>query len=130
MNRGNLDTENDDITIDKEGSNPPPSTTSNTLVVSPKASPSFSGDNGVLNILLDTVVSSTLVPKSYTEAGQHTHAAIESLVSYVTDRMRMDLSRMIRSKFNSFFLLAFYEELGPYLRRELDAYLAAHRLDG
>mmetsp|Transcript_35930 Transcript_35930/g.63038 ORF Transcript_35930/g.63038 Transcript_35930/m.63038 type:complete len:109 (+) Transcript_35930:3-329(+) len=103
MNRGNLDTENDDITRGKEGSNPPSSLPSNTLVVSSKTSPSFSGDDGVLNILLDTVVSSTLVPKSYTQAGHHTHAAIESLVSYVTDRIRMDLSRMIRSKFNSFF---------------------------
>ena len=78
------------------------------------------------SVLLDTV-SSTLVPKSDTQAS-HTQAAIESLVSYVTDRMRMDMSRMIRGKFNTFLLLSFYEDLGPYLRKELDAYLES--LDG
>ena len=96
-------------------------------MVSSKSSPIFSGDDEVLNVLLDTV-SSTLVPKSDTQAG-HTQAAIESLVSYCTDKMRMDISRIIRSKFNTFFLLAFYEDLGPYLRRELDTYLS-QQLDG
>ncbi|KAL7537167.1 hypothetical protein ACHAXR_007634 [Thalassiosira sp. AJA248-18] len=118
MNRGKLDAE-DDI---RSESNP-----STSLVVSSKSPPIFSGDDEVLNVLLDTV-SSTLVPKSDTQ-GVQTQAAIERLVSYVTDKMRMDLSRMIRSKFNTFFLLAFYEDLGPYLRRELDSYLA-HHFDG
>jgi len=115
MNRGKLDAE-DDIRGEANSST--------SLVVSSKSSPIFSGDDEVLNVLLGTV-SSTLVPKSDTQAG-HTQAAIESLVSYVCDRMRMDLSRIIRSKFNTFFLLAFYEELAPYLRRELDTYLAHH----
>lgn len=55
----------------------------------------------------------------------HTAAAIENLVTFVSDRMRMDISRMVRGKFNTFFLLAFYEDLGPYLRAELDSYLAS-----
>jgi len=118
MNRGQLDSEYDG---DVGGGNP-----SASMAVSSKESPMFSGDDQVLNVLLDTVVASTDVSRSETT----TQAAIESLVSYVTDRMRMDLSRIVRSKFNTFFLLAFYEELGPYLRKELDAYLVTHRLDG
>lgn len=93
------------------------------MVISSQTSPLFSGDDEVLSVLLATV-SSTLAPKSDVQAG-HTQTAIESLVHYVTDRMRMDMSRMIRSKFNSFFLLAFYEDLGPYLNKELNAYLSS-----
>ena len=87
----------------------------------------FSGDDDVLNLLLDTV-SSTLVPKSDDQAGC-TRAAIERLASYVSDKMRLDISRMVRGKFNAFFLLAFYEDLGTYLTRELDAYLV-RQLEG
>ena len=118
MNRGKLENDDDIHRASHQ---------STSLVVSSKSSPIFSGDDEVLNVLLDTV-SSTLVPKSDTQAG-HTQAAIESLVSYCTDKTRMDISRIIRSKFNTFFLLAFYEDLGPYLRRELDTYLS-QQLDG
>jgi hypothetical protein len=96
--------------------------TSTSLVLTSQTSPMFSGDDEVLSLLLDTL-STTLVPKSERQAGQ-TQVAIENLTSYITDRMRLDLSRMIRSKFNTFFLLPFYEDLGIYLRRELDSYLA------
>lgn len=96
--------------------------TSTSLVLTSQTSPMFSGDDEILSLLLDTL-STTLVPKSDTQAGQ-TQAAIENLTSYITDRMRLDLSRMIRSKFNTFFLLPFYEDLGFFLRRELDSYLA------
>jgi len=120
MDRGKPDSD-DDV---REDSNSKGNVTANqsSLVVSSQTSPLFSGDDEVLNVLLDTV-SSTMIPKSDVQAN-HTQAALESLVSYVTDRMRMDMSRMIRSKFNTFFLLAFYEDLGPYLRRELDTYLS------
>jgi hypothetical protein len=113
MNRGKLDES------DYESNSP----TSQSMIISSQSSPLFSGDDEVLSVLLATV-SSTLAPKSDVQAG-HTQAAIENLVSYVTDRMRMDMSRMIRSKFNTFFLLAFYEDLGPYLSRELNAYLSS-----
>lgn len=96
--------------------------TSTSIVLTSQTSPMFSGDDEVLSLLLDTL-STTLVPKSERQAGQ-TQVAIENLTSYITDRMRLDLSRMIRSKFNTFFLLPFYEDLGIYLRRELDSYLA------
>ena len=93
------------------------------MIISSQSSPLFSGDDEVLSVLLATV-SSTLAPKSDVQAG-HTQAAIENLVSYVTDRMRMDMSRIIRSKFNTFFLLAFHESLGSYLSKELNAYLTS-----
>ncbi|KAL3792591.1 hypothetical protein HJC23_005561 [Cyclotella cryptica] len=112
MNRGKLDSDDDANAFVNQS-----------MIISSKSSPIFSGDDEVLSVLLATV-SSTLAPKSDIQAG-HTQAAIENLVSYVTDRMRMDLSRMIRSKFNTFFLLAFYEDLGPYLSRQLDAYLSS-----
>lgn len=96
---------------------------STSLVLTSQTSPMFSGDDEVLSLLLDSL-SSTLVIKSETQAGQ-TQAAIENLTAYITDRMRLDLSSMIRSKFNTFFLLPFYEDLGIYLRRELDSYLAS-----
>ena len=86
MNRGKLDSEynNDEQNTSNNQS----------LILSPHySSPLFSGDDEVLSVLLATV-SSTLAPKSDIQAG-HTQAAIESLVSYVTDRMRMDMSRMI-----------------------------------
>jgi hypothetical protein len=118
MDRGKSDSD-DDV---REDSNSKGTANQSSLVVSSQTSPLFSGDDEVLNVLLDTV-SSTMIPKSDVQAN-HTQAALESLVSYVTDRMRMDMSRMIRSKFNTFFLLAFYEDLGPYLRRELDTYLS------
>ena len=54
---------------------------------------SFSGDDEVLSVLLATV-SSKLTPKSDIQV-DHTQAAIENLLSYVTDRMRMDMSQMI-----------------------------------
>jgi hypothetical protein len=113
MNRGKLD--------DSDIENSP--SPNQSMVISSKSSPLFSGDDEVLSVLLATV-SSTLAPKSEIQHG-HTQAAIESLVHYVTDRMRMDISRMIRSKFNSFFLLAFYEDLGPYLSREIHSYLSS-----
>ncbi|KAL7465774.1 hypothetical protein ACHAXS_006096 [Conticribra weissflogii] len=112
MNRGK---EDDDTAGNGYGST--------SLVVSSRTSPMFSGDDEVLTVLLDTV-SSTLVPKSELQASR-TQAAITNLVSYVTDRMRMDMSRMIRGKFNTFFLLAFHEELGTYLRKELEDYLSS-----
>ncbi|KAL7519168.1 hypothetical protein ACHAWX_003961 [Stephanocyclus meneghinianus] len=112
MNRGNLDSVDDDN-----------ASVNQSMIISSKSSPIFSGDDEVMSVLLATV-SSTLAPKSDIQAG-HTQAAIDNLVSYVTDRMRMDMSRMIRSKFNTFFLLAFYEDLGPYLSRELDAHLSS-----
>ena len=96
---------------------------STSLVLTSQTSPMFSGDDEVLSLLLDSL-SSTLAIKSETQAGQ-TQAAIENLTAYITDRMRLDLSSMIRSKFNTFFLLPFYEDLGIYLRRELDSYLAS-----
>ena len=92
----------------------------------------------VLNILLDTLSSSLITTKSDTTiAGQSsnsgsssssnniTQTAIENLVSYICDRMRMDISSIVRSKFNTFFLLAFYEDLAAHFRREVDEYLAA-----
>jgi len=112
MNRG----KEDDDTIGNDNM-------STSLVVSSRTAPMFSGDDEVLAVLLDTV-SSTLVPKSELQASR-TQAAITNLVSYVTDRMRMDMSRMIRGKFNTFFLLAFHDELGTYLRKELEAYLTS-----
>lgn len=112
MNRGSVDS--------GEGGSDASSTS---LVLSSQTSPMCSGDDEVLAVLLDTV-SSTLVAKSELQA-THTQAAIANLVHYVTDRMRMDMSRMIRGKFNTFLLLSFHEELGSYLRRELDAYLAS-----
>jgi hypothetical protein len=96
------------------------------LVLTSQTSPMFSGDDEVLALLFDTF-STTLLPKSETQ-GRQTQVAIEELTAYITDRMRLDLSGMIRSKFNTFFLLPFYEDLGIYLRRELDSYLAS--LDG
>ena len=99
---------------------------STSLVLRSQTSPMFSGDDEVLSLLFDTL-STSLISKSETQAGQ-TQAAIENMASYITDRMRLDLSRMIRSKFNTFFLLPFYEDLGIYLRRELDSYLES--LDG
>ena len=89
----------------------------------------------VLNILLDTLSSSLITTKSDTTiVGQSsssnsnnniTQTAIENLVSYICDRMRMDISSIVRSKFNTFFLLAFYEDLAAHFRREADEYLAA-----
>jgi hypothetical protein len=111
LNRGKPDSDDDGNNVRKNQS----------MIISSQSSPLFSGDDEVLSVLLATV-SSTLAPKSDIQAG-HTQAAIENLVSYVTDRMRMDMSRIVRAKFNSFFLLAFYEDLGPYLSRKLDEYL-------
>jgi hypothetical protein len=116
----------DDTHVEDNDAELEDNSTSTSLVLTSQTSPMFSGDDEVLSLLLDTL-SSTLVPKSDTKAGQ-TRAAIENLASYITDRMRLDISRMIRSKFNTFFLLPFYEDLGAYLRRELDSYLAS--LDG
>ena len=113
MNRGRLEDSDDENHT--TGSN-------QSMILSSQSSPLFSGDDEVLSVLLATV-SSTLAPKSDIQAG-HTQAAIENLVSYVTDRMRMDMSRIIRSKFNTFFLLPFYESLGPYLGKELNTYLS------
>ena len=89
----------------------------------------------VLNILLDTLSSSLITTKSDTTiVGQSsssnsnnniTQTAIENLVSYICDRMRIDISSIVRSKFNTFFLLAFYEDLAAHFRREADEYLAA-----
>ena len=90
----------------------------------------------VLNILLDTLSSSLITTKSDTTIGGQsssssssnnniTQTAIENLVSYICDRMRMDISSIVRSKFNTFFLLAFYEDLAAHFRREVDEYLAA-----
>eukprot|EP00956_Cyclotella_meneghiniana_P006248 scaffold8150_cov69-Cyclotella_meneghiniana.AAC.9 len=86
MNRGRLEDSDDEN--DTTGSN-------QSMILSSQSSPLFSGDDEVLSVLLATV-SSTLAPKSDIQAG-HTQAAIENLVSYVTDRMRMDMSRIIRS---------------------------------
>ncbi len=97
--------------------------TSTSLVLTSQTSPMFSGDDEVLALLFDTL-STTLIPKSESQ-GRQTQIAIEELTVYITDRMRLDLSRMIRSKFNTFFLLPFYEDLGVYLRRELDSYIAS-----
>ncbi|KAL7500495.1 hypothetical protein ACHAWT_010464 [Skeletonema menzelii] len=96
---------------------------STSLVLTSQTSPMFSGDDEVLALLFDTL-STTLLPKSESQ-GRQTQTAIEELTAYITDRMRLDLSGMIRSKFNTFFLLPFYEDLGIYLRRELDSYLAS-----
>ena len=117
------DQENAQVEEDEEYEDESASTS---LVLTSQTSPMFSGDDEVLSLLFDTL-STTLVPKSESQGGQ-TQAAIENLTAYITDRMRLDLSRMIRSKFNTFFLLPFYEDLGIYLRRELDSYLAS--LDG
>ena len=37
--------------------------------------------------------------------------------------------RMIMGKFNAFLFLAFHDDLGPYLRRELDFYLEGFAVD-
>lgn len=108
----------EDVELDEEDDSK-----STSLVLTSQTSPMFSGDDEVLSLLLDSL-SSTLAIKSETQAGQ-TQAAIMNLTAYITDRMRLDLSSMIRSKFNTFFLLPFYEDLGIYLRRELDSYLAS-----
>ena len=97
--------------------------TPTSLVLTSQTSPMFSGDDEVLTLLFDTL-STTLIPKSESQ-GRQTQTAIEELTAYITDRMRLDLSRMIRSKFNTFFLLPFFEDLGIYLRRELNSYLAS-----
>ncbi len=110
--------QDEDVEFDEEDDSK-----STSLVLTSQTSPMFSGDDEVLSLLLDSL-SSTLAIKSETQAGQ-TQAAVENLTAYITDRMRLDLSSMIRSKFNTFFLLPFYEDLGIYLRRELDSYLAS-----
>ena len=113
MNRGKQNDSDDDNSVPDKQS----------MIISSQSSPLFSGDDEVLSVLLATV-SSTLAPKSDVQAG-HTQAAIENLVSYVTDRMRMDMSRIVRSKFNTFFLLAFHESLGSYLNKELNTYITS-----
>jgi len=94
LDRGKLDD-----SIDENNANKIPS-----MVITSESSPLFSGDDEVLAVLLATV-SSTLTPISDIQAS-HTQVAIENLVSYVADRMRIDISRMIRSKFNTFFLVS------------------------
>ncbi len=52
-----------------------------------------------------------------------TYAAVNTLVQHVTYQWRLEIARMISTKFNSFCLVAFHDEFGTFLRKEMNEYI-------
>jgi hypothetical protein len=54
---------------------------------------------------------------------RQTYVAVNTLVQHVTNRWRMEISRIVSTKFNSFCLVAFHDDFGSFLRKEMSEYL-------
>ena len=52
-----------------------------------------------------------------------TYAAVNTLVQHVTNQWRMEIARLISTKFNAFCLVAFHDEFGTFLRRNMNEYI-------
>ncbi len=63
----------------------------------------------------------------YSSGSQSTYAktssAVGALVHHVTNRWRIEISRIVSTKFNSFCLVAFHDEFASFLRKEMNEYL-------
>ena len=70
-----------------------------------------------MNHITNTATSTSL---------QYTNAAVNTLVQHVTTRWRLEISRIATTKFNAFCLVAFHDEFGSFLRKEMDEYLNDH----
>ncbi len=76
----------------------------------------------LINIIKSVQNTSTL-NTSPGHSLKRTYAAVNTLVQYVTAQWRREISRLVTTKFNSFCLVSFHDEFGPYLRQEMNRYL-------
>mmetsp|Transcript_11560 Transcript_11560/g.14567 ORF Transcript_11560/g.14567 Transcript_11560/m.14567 type:complete len:117 (+) Transcript_11560:104-454(+) len=71
------------------------------------------------NVPYGTSMSTSTSQSPYTK----TSSAVSALVQHVTNRWRIEISRIVSTKFNSFCLVAFHDEFASFLRREMNEYL-------
>ena len=80
----------------------------------------------VIKSVQETAPMSYITNTASATSLQFTNAAVNTLVQHVTTRWRLEISRIVTTKFNAFCLVAFHDEFGTFLRKEMDEYLNDH----
>ena len=79
--------------------------------------------DALLMQVMQSVQETTPIIPSSGESLQRTYTAVNTLVQHVTTQWRFEIFRMVSTKFNSFCVVSFHDEFGPYLRKEMNQYL-------